>query len=154
MFPRGQETVYYAGTGVWKEHVSFPTLDIIIMTKWQDFLLEHAKFLFPDTVDSGSANSADVSSLEIGDITKPWKAKYAIRDETLVANLCLTLEKILGDTPIEVPEDTLRSLFGRHLGFLPSRSGAGEHRVLTWTRNRNEIEVQNLDSHSRIGSPC
>ena len=123
------------------------------MTKWQDFLLEHAKFLFPpDTGESGSASSADISDVEVGYITQSWRAKYAMRDETLVENLCLTLEKILGDATIGVPQDILLSQFGRRLGFLPSSLG-GEHIVQMWTRNKNEIQVQNLDPRSQMGNP-
>ena len=59
------------------------------MTKWQDFLLEHAKFLFPpDTGESGSASSADISDVEVGYITQSWRAKYR-SEERRVGKECL-----------------------------------------------------------------
>lgn len=125
------------------------------MTKWQDFLLEHANFLSPpdtDESESASSGSADVSDVEAGYITQSWRAKYAMRDETLVEILCQTLKMILGDATIGVPQDTLSSLFGRRLGFLPSSLG-GEHEVHMWTQNKSEIQVQNLDPHSQMGNP-
>lgn len=110
------------------------------MMKWQDFLFEHAKFPFPNTVESISDSSDDISKLEIGLLEEEWKAKYAMRDVTLVEKLCQTLEKILGDTLIEDPQDTLLSMFGPRLGF--TRLGQVERAKAKWSHNNSEAEVQ------------
>lgn len=114
------------------------------MTKWQDFLLEHAKFPFPNTSESTCASSADLSRLDIGRLNEKWRAKYAMQDATLLNTLCEILEKILGDTPIRGTEDTLLSMFGRRLQFTPwvTSFGPKEIESFMWSRNRNKLEVQ------------
>ncbi|KAI9465417.1 hypothetical protein BJY52DRAFT_1144063 [Lactarius psammicola] len=88
------------------------------MTTWQQFLVEHAKFPFPTTVEGGSVSSTDISYTEVGTLTTGWKAKYAVPDETLVLKLCETLENILGDTLIsDSSQNYLLSKFGYHLQY-------------------------------------
>jgi hypothetical protein len=88
------------------------------MTTWREFLLENAKFPFPNTTGSNYANSADINPLLIGSIPKNFKARYAVPDVTLVEKLCETLDEILGDTPISRGSMAqLLSMFGRHLEF-------------------------------------
>ena len=89
------------------------------MTKWQDFLLEHAKFPFPNTGESTCTSSADLSRLDISRLNEKWRAKYTMQVTILLKTLCEILEEILGDTPIEGFEDTLLSMFGCHLQFIP-----------------------------------
>jgi len=89
-----------------------------IMTKWREFLVEHAKFPSPHPVEDGSVSTTDVSDVEVGLLEREWKAQYAVRDEILVQKHCRTLENILGDTPL--PDDSegqLLSSFGRCLQF-------------------------------------
>jgi hypothetical protein len=58
-------------------------------TTWREFLEEHADFPFPHLVENGSQNTTDVSEIEVGLLEREWKAKYAIRNETLVQKICL-----------------------------------------------------------------
>ena len=53
---------------------------------------------------------------------------------------CEILEEILGDTPIEGFEDTLLSMFGHCLQFIPI--GLVEIESSMWSQNRNKFEVQ------------
>ena len=68
------------------------------MSKWHDFLLEHAKFPFPHPVEDRSVGTTDISQIEVGLLSREWKANHAVRDDTLVQKLCHTLKDILGET--------------------------------------------------------
>ncbi|KIM80579.1 hypothetical protein PILCRDRAFT_73114 [Piloderma croceum F 1598] len=68
--------------------------------KLHDFLVEHAKFPFPDPGEIRSAGSTDISTTEVGLVKVDWKAQHAVRDNTLVQKLCCALEKILGNAPL------------------------------------------------------
>jgi len=48
-------------------------------------------------VEVRSISSTDISEIEVGLLETEWKAKHAVRDETLVQKLCDTLQDILGD---------------------------------------------------------
>jgi len=67
------------------------------MSNLHDFLEQRAKFPFPDTGEIRSTDISDFTSLE-----GQWKAQHAVRDETLVQKLCLTLKNILGDAALTV----------------------------------------------------
>ena len=59
--------------------------------------MEHAKFPFPLLNEDLSSNTTDISTLDVGSLEIKWKAKLAVRDDTLVQKLCDALKKILGD---------------------------------------------------------
>ncbi|KAH8998497.1 hypothetical protein EDB92DRAFT_1835507 [Lactarius akahatsu] len=62
------------------------------MTTWQEFLVKHAKFPFPDPVENGSVSATDIPYKDVGVIAPEWRAKYAVPDKTLVQRLCRTLD--------------------------------------------------------------
>jgi hypothetical protein len=70
------------------------------MVKFRDFLVERAKFPFPLPDESRSVNTTDISLFEVGLLEREWKAKFAVRDDDLVQNLCNGLENILGETAL------------------------------------------------------
>jgi hypothetical protein len=97
---------------------------------WKDFLMEHAKFPFPEPDESRTAGSTHTSPLEVDRLDRRWKANYAIHDHALVQKLCDALDNILGDAVL--PEDARRRLLAR---VSPALDG-GE-----WRHNRNEADV-------------
>jgi hypothetical protein len=80
------------------------------MVKWRDFLVEHAKFPFPETDENGAVNTTDISPYDVGLLEPQWKAEHAVRDSMLVQKLCRTLEDVVGeaDVPNEREERLLR----------------------------------------------
>jgi hypothetical protein len=77
--------------------------------------LENARFPDPPTETQGSAVTTGMSPLDISLVHDNWKAQRAIRDPTLVNNLCDTLAKILGQTPL--PDDP--ALLRLRMSFSP-----------------------------------
>lgn len=75
--------------------------------------LQNAHFPAPPTVIKETANSTDVSDVDIGLVEDAWKARFAIWDNTLVDNLSGTLAQILGQTPLGAGE--LDAHFSPHL---------------------------------------
>jgi hypothetical protein len=75
--------------------------------------LQNTRFPAPPIVIKESANTTDVSDLDIGPVEDAWKARLAIRDNTLVDNLSDTLAQILGQTPLAAGE--LNAHFSPHL---------------------------------------
>lgn len=69
------------------------------MSKLHDFLVEHALFPFPRLPGNKSYAITDISILDVDLLETEWKAKLAVRDDTLVQKLCDALEDILGDAP-------------------------------------------------------
>ena len=67
---------------------------------FHEFLVEHAKFPFPNLSIGDSASTTDISDIEVGQLQKSWKAIRAVRDNDLATKLCHTLETILADTPL------------------------------------------------------
>ena len=54
-----------------------------------------------------SADTTDISLIEVPLVEREWKANHAVRDNTLVQKLCNTLETILGeaaDVENQLPE--------------------------------------------------
>jgi hypothetical protein len=76
--------------------------------------LQTARFPDPPIVVNSTANTTDVSPLDIGLVEDASKARYAIRDDTLLHNLCDTLAQILGQTPLK-PAGALNAHFSPHL---------------------------------------
>ncbi|KAH9005142.1 hypothetical protein EDB86DRAFT_3037426 [Lactarius hatsudake] len=113
------------------------------MTTWQEILVEHAKFPFPDPVENKSAGSTDISPEDVGKVDPKWRAKYAVPDETLVGNLCQTLDNILQDTVLpDGFRNDLLLYFGRHLQF--PTVGMEEMEELVLSTNRNESESRTI----------
>ncbi|KAF8272453.1 hypothetical protein EI94DRAFT_1769734 [Lactarius quietus] len=109
-------------------------------TTRRNFLVEHAKFPFPDMIETGTASSADISEVEVGLLTQEWKAEYAMPDETLVQKLCQVLDDTLGDALVpEDSEEQLLSLFGRRLEF--RIVNGQERRDTRWNMNDNEAHL-------------
>ncbi|KAH9175245.1 hypothetical protein EDB89DRAFT_1903808 [Lactarius sanguifluus] len=107
------------------------------MSTWREFLVEHAKFPFPDPVENKSVDTTDISPEDVGKVDPKWRAKYAVPDETLVGNLCQTLDNILEDTVLlDDSRNDLLLYFGRHLQFRTVGRREIEDRI--WSTNRNE----------------
>jgi hypothetical protein len=110
------------------------------MSKLHDFLVEHAKFPFPALNDHLSSSTTDISTFEADFLEKKnpeWKAKLAVRDDTLVQKLCDTLEGILGDTPLaKTAEDYLLASFSPRIEF--DERG---RRDWDWSTNSSEAHV-------------
>ncbi|KAH9039312.1 hypothetical protein EDB85DRAFT_2287134 [Lactarius pseudohatsudake] len=112
------------------------------MTTWREFLVEHAKFPFPDPVENPYVGT-DISPKDVGDVAPNWRAKYAVSDKTLVQKLCQTLDNILGDTVF--PDDSRNDYllhFGRHLQF--RTSGATEIEISEWAENGSRARSRRL----------
>jgi hypothetical protein len=110
------------------------------MSKLHDFLVEHAKFPFPALNDHLSSSTIDISTFEADLLEKKnpeWKAKLAVRDDTLVQKLCDTLEGILGDAPlVESGKDYLLESFSPRIQF--DRRGREDE---DWSTNSSEAHV-------------
>jgi hypothetical protein len=118
------------------------------MSKWHDFLVEHARFPFLHPDELRSTGTTDVSELEAVLLKREWKAKYAVRDNTLVHKLCDTLEKILGDTTL--PADSKNNLLTRFSPKLQFDEGGIEDPV--WETNTSEATVSSLYLDSRLNN--
>jgi hypothetical protein len=82
------------------------------MSTLHDFLVEHAKFPFPPLSEDLSSSTTDISTLEVNLLEIEWKAKLAVRDDTLVQKLCDTLQDIFEDAPLtESGKDYLLASF-------------------------------------------
>jgi hypothetical protein len=104
--------------------------------KLHDFLVEHAKFPFPDPVDDRTVGTTDISEFEVGLLKREWKTVRAVRDDTLVQKLCRALNNILEDTPLVADaEDFLLASFVPRLQFERGR----ENRE--WKRNSSKAHV-------------
>ena len=107
------------------------------MSKWHDFLVEHAKFPFPHPYELGSVGSTDISEFEAELLKPEWKSKHAVRDDTLVPKLCDTLKNILGDTLLAADvEDDLLACFSPKLG-----AGKRGYADKAWSRNPSQVQV-------------
>jgi hypothetical protein len=81
-----------------------------------------------------TADTTDVSDIDIGLVEDGWKASLAIRDDTLVSNLSDTLAQILGQTPLGAGE--LDAHFSPHL----------ESKDADWRRH-NDSEAKVRHNH-------
>ena len=101
-----------------------------------DFLVEHAKFPFPQPKEGSSSGTTGVSLIEVALLEREWKANHAVRDNTLFNNLCSTLKNILGDTLLAV--DAENNLLSR---FSPAIHGTRGRQDSDWKMNPSESHV-------------
>ena len=115
------------------------------MSNLHDFLVEHAKFPFPQPEEDQSAGTTDVSHIEVALLEREWKANHAVRDNNLVQKLCTTLENILGDTLLAA--DAKNQLLAR---FSPGIQFSARGREdLDWRENSSESRVSVLALYLR-----
>jgi hypothetical protein len=107
------------------------------MSKFHDFLVEHAMFPFPRTDELQNADTTDISDLEVGLLERGWKAKRAVRDEALAQKLCSNLKNILGDSRISASAE--RALLAKFSPQVQYDEYCGENRA--WLKNPNESKV-------------
>jgi hypothetical protein len=101
-----------------------------------DFLVEHAKFPFPPLSEDISSSTTDISALDVSLLEIEWKAKLAVRDDTLVQKLCDTLQDILEDAPLtEFGKDYLLA------SFLPKIQTDEFGEDKDWSNNPSEAHV-------------
>ena len=121
---------------IWRESTLSYNGSLAIM-KLHDFLVENAKFPFPHPDEDGSVDTTDVSQFELGMLEREWKAGHAVRDDTLVQNLCQTLRDILGDTLLaDGAEKYLLASFSPQLRF--DEDGIEDK---GWEKNPSEVKV-------------
>jgi len=107
------------------------------MSKLHDFPVEHAKFPFPPLNEDLSSSTTDISTLDVNLLEIEWKAKLAVRDDTLVRKLCDALEDILGDAPLgERAENYLLAIFSPRIQF--DELGGEDS---DWSMNSSEAHV-------------
>ena len=102
---------------------------------FHDFLVEHAKFPFPDCSIGASASSTRLSEVDVGHLDDEWKARHAVCDNDLANKLCDALRTTLGE--MYVTEDSRSSMLR---WFLPALLG-GRRVDRMWTKNPNEAHV-------------
>jgi hypothetical protein len=124
------------------------------MSKWHEFLLEHAKFPFPQQHpnipfhqldEDTSVGTADISQIEVGLLRPEWKANHAVRDDALVQKLCHTLEDILGETVLPAGAESYL------LRYFPPELG---HRDRLWLTNPSEAHVSFPNDSRSLADPC
>jgi hypothetical protein len=110
------------------------------MSNFHDFLVEQALFPFPEPDEARSICCTDISEIEVGLLETEWKAKHAVRDDTLVQKLCDVLKKILGDRVLPADDNFLLAAFSPKLEVdeIPGRPGMLD---LAWLKNPNEAHV-------------
>jgi hypothetical protein len=112
------------------------------MSKLHDFLVEHAKFPFPPLDEHLSSNTTEMSALDVDLLEIEWKAKLAVRDDTLVQKLCDTLQDILGDTPLtEHVKNYLLAGFSPRIQFDEPHHHERGREDMNWSKNPSEAHV-------------
>ena len=109
------------------------------MSNLHGFLVEHAMFPFPQPSENEgpSADTTDISLVEVPLLEREWKANHAVRDNTLVQKLCSTLENMLGDTLLAADAEIHPlSLFSPRMQL--NRHGQEKS---DWSRNSSESHV-------------
>lgn len=110
------------------------------MSNLHNFLVEHAMFPSPQPNEDSSTDITDISLVEVPLLEREWKAKHAVRDNTLVQKLCSTLENVLGDTLLSADaENQLLSRFSPRIQL-----GAFGREDSNWIRNPSERHSQTL----------
>ena len=107
------------------------------MSSLHDFLVERAKFPFPPLDEHLSSSTTNISTLDVGLLETKWKAKLAVRDDTLVQKLCHALKDILGDAPLgEGAENYLLASFSPRIQVDERGGKDGD-----WSTNASEVRV-------------
>ncbi|KAN0107511.1 hypothetical protein V8E52_010029 [Russula decolorans] len=110
------------------------------MSTLHDFLVKHAKLPFPPLSECLSSSTTDISTLEVDSLEIEWKAKLAVRDDTLVQKLCGTLQEILEDAPLT--EDGKNDLLA---SFSPRiQIGVRGREDKDWSSNPSEAQSRTL----------
>ena len=92
---------------------------------------------FPALDGHLSSSTADISTVDADSLETEWKAKLAVRDDTLVEKLCDVLKCILGDAPLaEGAKDYLLASFSPKIQF--DELGTEDE---DWFTNPNEAHV-------------
>jgi hypothetical protein len=107
---------------------------------FHDFLVKHAKFYFPEPDETKAVGSTGISSDEVGQLHPHWKAKYAVRDDTLVPKLCATLRDILGDMILPAGSEGLLAFFSPQLEVF-EHPGKRSRVSQMWWENPHEARV-------------
>jgi hypothetical protein len=114
------------------------------MSKLHDFLVEHAKFPCPPLDEHLSSSNTDISTLDVDSLETEWKAKLAVRDDTLVQKLCDALKDILGNTPLaECAENDLLVHFSHRIQF---DERGGEDRDSSTNSSETHVSVSGCSS--------
>jgi len=121
------------------------------MVKLHDFLVEHAKFPFPPVGEiRRTVDTTDISYFEVGLLARNWKAKHAVRDNSLVQKLCDSLQNILGNTTLLADhEQPLLRFFSPQLEFCEI-FGQDEE----WSTNPSEAKVSFQKIPAIRANPC
>jgi hypothetical protein len=108
------------------------------MSNLHDFLVDHAKFPFPQPDHNQSADTTDISLVEVALLEKEWKPNHAVRDNSLVQKLCTTLKNILGNNTLLEPDDEryLLAQFSPQIQFSPFGFAYSD-----WKQNPSEAFV-------------
>jgi hypothetical protein len=94
--------------------------------------LENARFPTPPVQTFLSANTTDISLVDIGLVDEAWRAQHAFKDPHLVDHLRQTLRQILGQTPL--PENN---------GYLARYFSLELERNIVWqVPNTSEAQVR------------
>ena len=107
----------------------------------RDFLVQHAKFPSPQLDEGRAVITTDIiSPFEVALLPEDWKANHAVRDNTLVLNLCNALDSILGDAPLAA--DDKNKLLA---GFSPRvQLGDFDQEDPKWEANPSEAHARRL----------
>jgi hypothetical protein len=104
---------------------------------YHDFLVERAKFPFPDCPIGASASSTRLSEVDVGCLNAEWKALHAVRDNDLANKLCDTLRTTLGEMAVT---EATRNILLRC--FLPTLAVSEQGMVVqAWSNNPSEAKV-------------
>ena len=98
--------------------------------------MEHAKFPFPLPGELGSADTTDISDLEVVLLDRKWKANYAVRDDALVQKFCDSLKSILGETVLA--SDSENALLA---SFSPRLQSDVYGEDPEWSGNPSQVQV-------------
>ncbi|KAH9986750.1 hypothetical protein BJV74DRAFT_878456 [Russula compacta] len=111
------------------------------MSKLHNCLVEHAKFPFPP-LNEHLSSSTDISTLDVDFLEREWKAKLAVRDNTLVQKLCGALEDILMDRVGPLTEDEEQYLLESFSPKIRFGRLGGEDKK--WSTNSDEAQTRRL----------
>jgi hypothetical protein len=107
------------------------------MSNFHDFLVGHALFPFPAPDRTISINTTKFSQVELTMLNENWKAKFTVRDDTLVDKLCTALRVILENQELSADsQDHLLNFFSPRLGVNQNNEIEAQ-----WRANKREPRV-------------